>query len=433
MSISNLTKHTVCLMVAIVVTVLSTAQLHADTFTLTLDRAYDMALSHNEQIEISRRDLKRAHDNVTLARSEILPSLSVSGTARRQKESSASFDANQENITGTARFTQPIYQGGRSWYGMEAARLNKKAERYRHFRFKQTVLLSVAQQFYGTLLSERQVELSRLSLDRSTKQLEQARARFEVDAISRTPVLRAQVQVSEAREQLERSENRYRVSLEELALALGIDTTPRNVRGSVRVDPELRSISDYVRTAKNQRWDYRQMVTARKQAREQVKVQRSDWFPELDLEATGNKFDKPVAGTEEDWNIQAVLSYPIFSGWKEEAEINQAVDRYKQARKRVERLEREIRLQIREAYLNIQTQRNVIGTLESQVESARENYQQVSAQFEEGLVNSVDVSDAITVLNESELRLANARTQLQLDLLRLRLATGVFQQSRIEK
>jgi outer membrane protein len=400
---------------------------------LTIEDAYQLALENNEQIGISRRDVLEAGHTETLAQSELLPSLSVSGTARRQKANSASFDSNQENITGTARFVQPIYQGGRSWYGLEAAQLNKKAEKLRHFRFQQEILLTVARQFYGTLLTKRQVELSELSLERSQKQLEQAEARFEVDAISRTPVLRAEVQVAEAREQLSRSKNRYAVSLEDLAVTLGIDTTPRALRGDIEVEPSLGSMSSYVGMAKSQRWDYKQLMAARKQAREQVKVQRSDWFPDVDLQASGNKYDKPLAGVEEDWNVQAVVSYPIFSGWKEEAEIEQARDRYRQARLRVNRLEREIRLQVREAYLNIETQRNVIETLESQVESARENYQQVSAQFEEGLVNSVDVSDAITVLNESELRLANARTQLQLDVLRLKLATGEFQQSRIEK
>jgi outer membrane protein TolC len=67
------------------------------------------------------------------------------------------------------------------------------------------------------------------------------------------------------------------------------------------------------------------------------------------------------------------------------------------------------------------------------VQSARENYREISAQFEEGLVDAVDVSDALTTLNESELRLASARNTLRLDRLRLKQALGTFAESHLEK
>jgi outer membrane protein TolC len=75
----------------------------------------------------------------------------------------------------------------------------------------------------------------------------------------------------------------------------------------------------------------------------------------------------------------------------------------------------------------------VVETIQQQVQSARENYREISAQFEEGLVDSADVSDALTTLNEAELRLASARNTLRLDRLRLELAIGTFAESHLEK
>jgi len=84
-------------------------------------------------------------------------------------------------------------------------------------------------------------------------------------------------------------------------------------------------------------------------------------------------------------------------------------------------------------YLDIKTQEKVLASLRDQVQSAQANYEQILAQFEEGLVSSVDVVDAQTALNEAELRLARAYYTYQLDQLRLRLATGTFVHDRVQK
>ena len=62
----------------------------------------------------------------------------------------------------------------------------------------------------------------------------------------------------------------------------------------------------------------------------------------------------------------------------------------------------------------------------AQVKAAERNYQQVTAQFEEGLATAVDQVDAFTALNQAENQLANAHYTYQLNLIKLKLATGTF-------
>ncbi|MFB6357310.1 MAG: TolC family protein [bacterium] len=407
---------------------------HLDvTHAITLEEAFSTALEHNELVNISRKNVVQAREKKNIVSSGLWPSLQLEVTRKKQKTGGASFDSNRRNSIGVVRFTQPIYRGGKTWFGRWASQYNLKAARRNHFRRKQEILLNVARRFYQVHLARRHVEISRNALERAEKQLDRAKAQFEVQAISRTPVLRAKVQVADAREQLQRTKNNYDVAREEFALEIGYDTPPArlNVTDTPSVNPK--SIEFYQAQALDSRRDLSEARFTLRKFRENVKVKKSSWFPSIDFKATGEKFDEEIRSQEDDWTVSAVASYPLFNGWKDQSEIDKARAQYRQSEQRIRRLKREIKLEVRRAYLNLQSQKDVIETVENRLESARENYQQVIAQFQEGVASSVDVSDAMTVFNEAEFRLANERTQYRLDWLRLQFAVGTFQEHRIQR
>jgi outer membrane protein TolC len=113
--------------------------------------------------------------------------------------------------------------------------------------------------------------------------------------------------------------------------------------------------------------------------------------------------------------------------------VKQARHRKSEIEAEYRRLERTVSTEIRSVYLDLKTQEKVIDSLEQEVKSATANYEQIVAQFNEGLVTAVDVVDAQTALNEAERRLSLAFYNYQLNLLRLRLATGTFEQERVSR
>ena len=65
-------------------------------------------------------------------------------------------------------------------------------------------------------------------------------------------------------------------------------------------------------------------------------------------------------------------------------------------------------------------------SLEDQLTFARDNYNATSKQFEFGLANSIDVMDANTLLVTSEKRVADAKYNYQLSIIRLKRVTGTL-------
>lgn len=405
----------------------------ADTVpeNLTLKEAHRLALENNERLNVSRNNVSVAKRDVQEARSELLPQLSVSGESYRQKEvSQFGAPAPEEETNFSASLVQPLYEGGKNIHGLNVRKHEQTMSRFALFRRKQEVLFDVSRIYYNVLLEERNVEIQRNTLKRAQQQLKLAKSRREVGKVTQNAVLRAQVQVSEAQEKLARRKNAVELAREDLAVELGLDSVSETVAEPQSIALTDTSIQNFKSTAYEKRRDLRRAQEQVNALQERVKFEKGDFYPSFSFVGQYDWFDEEqFHGTDEDWRVTLRGSYPLFTGWRDEAQTKRAKIRVKSANEQYERLKREIRRDVRRVHLDLQTQRNVIKTLENRVTQARENHKEITARFEEGLVDAVDVSDAITILNEAELRLASARNTLHLDRIKLKLAAGILSEN----
>lgn len=425
---NKITSRAVLLLVLLVSFPLSVSG--ADTYTnqLTLREAQRLALDKNEQISTIRKQVKTAREQVTQARSALLPELTLRGEQFRKKESPGGFSqfTNKEAFNWGADLVQPLYHGGKSWYGVNIRQKALKQSKLTAYRRTQEILFRVSQRFYGVVLARKTIRIAESSLKRARDQLQQARSRYEVGQVTQNAVMRARVDVAEANRQLTEAKNSYQNALEALAVEIADNKVPGRVTAPDSTPLMDAGLEQYQEMALRFRRDAQSAEKQIEETRERVKFEKADWYPDLDLRGSYDNFEHESLGLKEDWRVTLQASYPIFSGWQETSQVDEARYRYNIARQNYQRLQREIRRDVRQAHSTLTTQRSVVNSLEEQVDAARRNYQEIAAQFEEGLVDSVDVSDALTTLNESELRLANARITLRLDRLRLKLTSGIY-------
>ncbi|MEF8824319.1 MAG: TolC family protein, partial [Desulfohalobiaceae bacterium] len=326
---------------------------------------------------------------------------------------------------------QHLYQWGKRWSRREAAKESLEGSRAEHYRSVQQVLFRVASSYYEVLLGRRSIQIAQSALERARTQLDRARSRREVGVATQTDVLRAEVQVAQTEEQLERARNQYDVAREDLALEMGVDEIAHKLehpgKREMSADATMRSL--YSRAMANRK-DLEGLANRIEAARANREGEEADYFPRLSAHGSYTRTDEPdiYQDNREDWRASLRLTYPLFTGGREKAQLEKARSELMQVRTERRRLQREIRQQVRSVYLDLQTQQSVIQQLEKQVESAERNYRQVTAQFEEGAASSVDQVDAFTALNEAKNRLAKARFAYELDMVRLELVTGVLQQ-----
>lgn len=398
---------------------------------LTLEEAYHSALKYNERISASGHRVDQAKEDIRIARSPLLPQIQVQGRHIRMKEATdprSGITLPDHYNEASIQASQVLFHGGKLRIAIQASRYVAEGSEYENYRTRQQILYSVSESFYNVLFARRFTEIAENQLTRSNQHLELARQRQEVGLVDITAVLRAQVQVAAAMEAVEDAKNNYTIAKEQLALEMGISTVPASVMEPESIEMEDAGVDAYIESAFNSRRDLMAAEKWLMAAEKQVEAERRDFLPSLSLE--GGYFrvdeDRIYAGDDYNWQAALVATYPLFTGLRDTAEIARARAMESEMQAAYNRAKQEIRLDVRSSYADIQTRKKMIRHLGEQVDAAQAHYDQVSAKFEEGLASTVDVVDAHTALNEAELSLANVYYRLQLDHLRLQLATGEF-------
>ena len=108
------------------------------------------------------------------------------------------------------------------------------------------------------------------------------------------------------------------------------------------------------------------------------------------------------------------------------ARLNEAKSRSRAVSLERKRYKKDLELEVRKRYNEVETQAAVMEAFTKQFSFADENYKMVFKRFTFGLANSTELIDADSTLVEAESGLMNARYDYQLGILELRYSTGML-------
>ncbi len=424
------------LLIAACVIILTAGGAKAAEEKITLEEAYELALEHSDQVHISGEEIQQAKAQQTMVSSGLWPQLNLHARGLRQEEIEMESDRGtpETDYGYGVELNQYLFQGGRRIFETRAASLRLEARQAQDYRNRQEVLFNVAKNYYEVLLARRNIEIAQSVLRRAERQLERAGGRFEVGEITRTGVLRAEVQKARAQEQLQRAKNSREIARDQLVLAIGVDELEGEIEEINKKLPGDRPLENYYELAYANRVDLEALARVEEAVEQRLSARKAEYSPQFNLRASYEYEDEGIVGDEDDfWQVMLQATYPLFTGWRHSAEVRETESSLRQSSVQKEELRKRVRIEVRRAFLEIQTGKKVISAAEDQVESARQNYEEIVAQFEEGLATALDVSDAHDAFADAEQSLAESYYQQQLNILRLKLAAGIYQEDLLSK
>src|SRR5262249_10126367 len=150
----------------------------------------------------------------------------------------------KDEWSGNIRLVQTIYEGGRLRASLRAARLTQEQALMQYQAVMADTLLDVRTAYFGVLLAEQQIVVQDASVKLLDEQLENTRRRFDAGTVPRFDVLRAEVEVANARPKLIRARNNFYIAKNLLATVLGYDVPgdvpadiPLNLTGKLAAEP----------------------------------------------------------------------------------------------------------------------------------------------------------------------------------------------------
>lgn len=331
-------------------------QLYADSGDarpLTLLEAMRAAIDANPSLQASRERLGSAQDDVRIARSGLLPSLTATAGRTRIDEDRANplFQAEDTTSAGL-EFSQLVYSE-RAWAGYSISRSLSAAQ----LESQRTDMLDTLQDSaiaYLNLLRTKSVEeVRRRNVENTRRNLEISRVREEVGLGGRSDYLRWVAQLAGDKQNLLAAESQRRQAETETMRILhrpaaqpfntvesGLDD-PLTLVSSPRTQAFLDTpakwavFTEYaVSSALENAPEIAQadeVVNARQRAFESAS--RAYYLPDLALVSNGTKFTSqsgagstslPGAPDDEAWSVTLQASLPLFTGGLRGAERSQA-------------------------------------------------------------------------------------------------------------
>jgi len=402
--------------------------------SITLQDAYNAALTSYETVKISQENTVQADSKVDQAWTYIYPKVTGQGSYLRYNETlppngGALIFQPLGQLQAAVVLTQPLYTGGRALAALRAAKTMQKSSRDDLSSTKQSLLLSVSEAYYAVLRSQRVVEVSRGALER----MERHKKVTEQEAATRrtkanvSALLRANTLVDQARIFLVTAESNLKTARQRLNL---LTQLPEDA--AVADPPALQAPPEPVQTLQEQalkdRDDYVSSQLGQKVAKENVAITRGAHYPQIYAEGGIRYMDSNPATLMDATTYYGgvVLQVPIFEGGLMKAEVAEARSKQRQSELSTELLKRTIQNEVAEAYLNYQTLSTVLETAKTQFEYARKNFDTVESLFSEGLLPSLSVIDAQQALFLAERELVAASIEQQLAVLRLQRSVGVL-------
>lgn len=297
---------------------------------------------------------------------------------------------------------------------------------------QQELMLRTTKAYFDILGAQDSLTFSKAEKEAISRQLEEAKQRFDVGLIAITAIHEAQARfdaVTASEILTENTLNKALVSLREIT-----GQTHENLAKlgdkSVLVNPSS-SIEDWVNTA----MDQNQVLTATafgvEAAKQDVRVKRAGHYPFLELKGTqvyddaeGSSFGSPSKVKSRTLGLQ--LTVPIYSGGMVSSREREASHNYSQAKNKLEQVKRSVERQTREAYLNISASVSGVKALQQALVTAESALEATDLGFEVGTRTAVDVLNARRELFRVKRELSNARYGYILSTVALKLSVGTL-------
>lgn len=342
------------------------------------------------------------------------------------QQGTASYGTDDLSLT----LSQAIFR----WDRIEAwkqSRVQEDQAEARALQAVQDLQVRVSEAYFGALAARDAVILSKAELASSTRQFEDADARYRRGLARRTDQLDARARMSQVEAELMAKQNAWEDALEAVRELTG--STPESLMPVARelplAPPDPLAADDWIKASAEGNIEIQIQQMAVDIADREVERQRAGHYPTLDLRFKHNEHttDGSLFGggseTESD-EVTLALNLPLYSGGSVWAKRKEAASKYEQSKDELERTRREVVRQTRAAYQGILSSIRRAKALEDAVKAQELAVETKRRGFQAGLYTTMTVLDAEQDLYADRYQYALARYDYLNNWIKLRRATG---------
>ncbi len=392
-----------------------------------------LALQRNRSIAGSEQQVETANAQVIQARSVLGAKLSGNFSHTRvddvARNAAGSKMGKEDTEAAYFEVSQPLFLSGKDRSALKSARIGRSVASASHVLTQQSILLETTLRWLSWLFAAETELVGQKDLELAMAHHDLVAARFRHKQASQFEVLRADVRLAQARSDLRKKTNSTELACLDLLNFLDlpantqISTADRLRMIDVIIDP----VKD-ASAAVDLREDLRIKKLQVQLARQSIAGARSENQPVVSVFGQSGVQDPSSKSLTYDrkgyWKAGVVANFTLSDGGKRKGLLKEANARLAIAENALAQAIVQADIEIRKAYLNIETAKEVVVAQEQAVKQAEEALRLAGVRYTNGLFTQVELFDAENAYLATRLQYLQAIFSYHHALSSYRLATG---------
>ncbi|WP_218082689.1 TolC family protein [Anthocerotibacter panamensis] len=414
------------------------------TRTLSLPEAIELALERSPTLQAARLQIEQSKAQLRVSEAALYPTFSLAlpitfNQAANSKFSQAATGAGGGGIFSSVDTLTAQPNLSASWtvfsFGANEAQVTSSQESLRNQELNlqtqlQAVKLSVIERYYDLQQANSNVKIGESAVRNAQASLKDAQAQLRAGVGTQFDVLRSEVQVANAQQQLLGSQNQSVVAQRNLASLLNF-LTPTDVKVEEVVQSGTWDLEadESIFRALNDRTELQQFEAQQRSSEAQADFNRRSQLPSVVLSASYflfNDLNFRNVGFFDGYTFRAQLTWSIYDGGAAYARAEQAHRTSQIAQAQFQDTKNTIRLGVETSYFTLRTSQQQITTARKAQGQAEESLRLARLRFRAGVGTQTDVIAAETALTQAQVNLLQAIISYNRSLAELRRSLNLL-------
>ncbi|MBE9109785.1 TolC family protein [Nodosilinea sp. LEGE 07298] len=408
------------------------------TQPLSLETAIELAYRNSEQLRIALLQLERSQSGLRAERASLYPTVDLSGSLQTTNQSSSGgesqFGGGDITTTTASSTLRTDYDLGLS--GERSARISaaERQVRLSELQVEQTredLRLNTITDYYAVQEAIEQIRINQAFLDEAERNLRDSQLREEVGVGTRFDVLRAEVQVANARQTLTQAASQRQIAQRQLSRRLNVPPAIELTSLAVNIAGAWPlSLEESIVLAFQNRAELEQFLVEREFNDAQRRISlaavrpRLGVFGQYGLQSLLSSSTGASSSLGDGFSLGAQLSWRLFDAGAARARATQNELDIQTDEFEFESTRNDIRVQVEESYYTLVANQANIDTASVAVNQAEEALELATLRFNAGVGTQLDVLTATRELAEAEGNLVTAVLDYNRALARLERAVS---------
>ncbi len=369
------------------------------TMDINLEECLKYALGNNPRIQAAMQDVFASDARVREAWSAYFPQFGwqTGYTRIRQLQLSDVFRRDlifNYFVLGQISASQMLYDFGVTQNQVTIRKLDNQGYKITLTGTVNSVICDVKTAYYNLQYALEAKKVAEDMVKKYEAFYNQAKAFYQAGTKPKVDVTIAEVNLSNAKLTLIQAENAVNIAMAKLNNTMGLPYSNKyNVAENLRYEPCDITLEGAIKTAKESRPEFQLAEVKVEEAKQNVKLVKKSYFPQLTLEGQYQIGGKSPASNY-GYNFGGYLNFPTVNGMLIKNEIKEAKALHSKEIANANDTKNNIYFEVQESFYSLTEKKNKIPVAFLGLKQAKENYELSYGRYKVGVGDPIELKEA---------------------------------------